>query len=128
MQVKSSQIERTKRRYLNSLIAFESALILLLTVLAVHIRNAGNLLSYKSGPKEYILLAAFPIIWLTCLSLFGAWDLRILDNHIDGYRLLMGASTMTFLSFCTASYIFKIQISRFVILYHRLPIERKAEA
>ena len=102
---------------MNSLIAFESTLILLLTVLAVQLRNAGNLLSYKSGPKEYLLLAAFPIIWLVCLSLFGSWDMRILDNHIDGYRLLMGASTMTFLAFCSASYLFKIQISRFVILF-----------
>ena len=117
MQVKSSQIAQAKRRYLNSLIAFESTLILLLTVLAVQLRNAGNLLSYKSGPKEYILLAAFPMIWLICLSLFGSWDMRILDNHIDGYRLLMGASTMTFLAFCSASYLFKIQISRFVILF-----------
>ena len=117
MQVKSSQITQAKRRYLNSLIAFESTLILLLTVLAVKLRNAGNLLSYKSGPKEYLLLAAFPIIWLVCLSLFGSWDMRILDNHIDGYRLLMGASTMTFLAFCSASYLFKIQISRFVILF-----------
>ena len=117
MQANSSRTAQAKRRYLNSLIAFESTLILLLTVLAVQLRNAGNLLSYKSGLKEYILLIAFPIIWLVCLSLFGAWDMRILDNHIDGYRLLMGASTMTFLAFCSASYIFKIQISRFVILF-----------
>jgi exopolysaccharide biosynthesis polyprenyl glycosylphosphotransferase len=115
--LKSSQIVEKKRRYLNSLIAFEATLILLLTVVAVQLRNAGNLLSYKSGLKEYILLTAFPIIWLVCLSLFGSWDMRILDNHIDGYRLLMGASAMTFLAFCSASYLFKIQISRFVILF-----------
>ena len=117
MQFKTSQLVQTKRRFLNTLIAFEATLILLLTVVAVQIRNAGELLSYRSGIKEYLLLIAFPIIWLVCLSLFGAWDLRILDNHIDGYRLLMGASTMTFLAFSSASYIFKIQISRFVILF-----------
>jgi len=115
--VKSSQIVAKKRRYLNSLIAFEATLIFLLTVVAVQLRNAGNLLSYKSGLKEYLLLTAFPIIWLVCLSLLGSWDMRILDNHIDGYRLLMGASAMTFLAFCSASYLFKIQISRFVILF-----------
>ena len=117
LQAKSSQLVDTKRRYLNLLIAFEATLILLLTGLAVQLRNAGNLLTFRSGVKEYILLTAFPIIWLVCLSLFGSWDLRILDNHIDGYRLLMGASTMTFLAFCSASYIFKIQLSRFVILF-----------
>jgi len=120
LQLKSSQVVERKRLYLNYLIAFESILILLLTVVAVRLRNAGNLLDYKSGLKEYILLAAFPIIWLVCLSLFGSWDLRILDNHIDGYRLLMGASAMTFLAFCSASYLFKIQISRFVILFSLL--------
>ena len=117
MQLRSSQIFETKRRFLNTLIAFETTLILLLTGVAVQIRNAGELLSYKSGLKEYLLLTAFPIIWLVCLSLFGSWDMRILDNHIDGYRLLMGASTMTFLAFCSTSYLFKIQISRFVILF-----------
>jgi exopolysaccharide biosynthesis polyprenyl glycosylphosphotransferase len=106
-----------RRRYLNFLIAFEATLILLLTIVAVQLRNAGNLLNYKNGLKEYILLIAFPIIWLVCLSLFGSWDMRILDNHIDGYRLLMGASAMTFLAFCSASYLFKIQISRFIILF-----------
>ena len=109
-----------KRRYLNFLIAFEATLILFLTLVAVQLRNAGNLLSYKSGLKEYLLLTAFPIIWLVCLALFGSWDMRILDNHIDGYRLLMGASAMTFLAFCSASYLFKIQISRFVILFSLL--------
>jgi exopolysaccharide biosynthesis polyprenyl glycosylphosphotransferase len=118
--LKSSQIVKKKRRYLNSLIAFEATLILLLTVVAVQLRNAGNLLNYRSGLKEYLLLTAFPIIWLVCLSLFGSWDMRILENHIDGYRLLMGASAMTFLAFCSASYLFKIQISRFVILFSLL--------
>jgi len=118
--LKSSQVVERKRRYLNYLIAFESILILILTVVAVELRNAGNLLNYKSGLKEYVLLTAFPIIWLVCLSLFGSWDMRILDNHIDGYRLLMGASGMTFLAFCSASYLFKIQISRFVILFSLL--------
>jgi len=117
LQLKSSQVVERKRLYLNYLIAFESILILILTVVAVALRNAGNVLNYKSGLKEYLLLAAFPIIWLVCLSLFGSWDMRILDNHIDGYRLLMGASAMTFLAFCSASYLFKIQISRFVILF-----------
>ena len=117
MLLKSSSIAQKKRRYLNFLIAFEATLILFLTLLAVQLRNAGNLLNYKSGLKEYVLLTAFPIIWLVCLSLFGSWDMRILDNHIDGYRLLMGASAMTFLAFCSASYLFKIQISRFVILF-----------
>ncbi|NBX69909.1 MAG: exopolysaccharide biosynthesis polyprenyl glycosylphosphotransferase, partial [Proteobacteria bacterium] len=46
-----------------------------------------------------------------------AWDLSILDNHIDGYRRLLKASWITFLTFSSASYIFKIQISRFVILF-----------
>jgi len=105
---------------LNLLIGFEATLILSLTLLAVRIRNSGELLSYKAGLKEYVLLVAFPIIWLICLSLFGAWDLRILDNHIDGYRLLIGASFMTFLAFCSSSYIFKIQLSRFVILFSLL--------
>lgn len=117
MLLKSSQILEVKRRYLKFLITFEATLILALTVVAVQLRNAGNLLNYRSGLKEYLLLTAFPIIWLACLSLFGAWDMRILENHIDGYRLLMGASAMTFLAFCSASYIFKIQISRFVILF-----------
>jgi len=117
VQLNTSQSATTKRRYLNFLIAFESTLILLLTVLAVQIRNAGELLSYRSGIKEYLLLISFPIIWLVCLALFGSWDLRILDNHIDGYRLLMGASFMTFLAFSSTSYLFKIQISRFVILF-----------
>lgn len=117
MQLVPSQVAQDERRYLNSLIAFECALILLLTALAVQLRNAGDLLSYRSGLKEYILLAAFPVIWLVCLSLFGAWDKRILENHIDGYRIVMGASTITFLAFCSTSYLFKIQISRFVILF-----------
>jgi exopolysaccharide biosynthesis polyprenyl glycosylphosphotransferase len=117
LHLASSQVAQVERRYLNLLIAFESALILLLTALAVQLRNAGNLFSYRSGLKEYILLAAFPVIWLVCLSLFGSWDKRILDNHIDGYRLVMGASTFTFLAFCSTSYLFKIQVSRFVILF-----------
>lgn len=43
--------------------------------------------------------------------------MAILDNHIDGYRRLLRSSLMTFLTFSSASYLFKIQISRFVILF-----------
>lgn len=106
-----------KRRYLNFLIGFESILLVLLTVLAVQVRHVGEDLAFKSNLKEFILLTAFPIIWLCCLSLFGAWDLIILDNHIDGYQRLLKSSVTTFLAFSSASYLFKIQISRFVILF-----------
>ena len=106
-----------KRRLLNFLIAFESILLIALTALAVQVRNIGEDVSPTVDLKVFLLLAAFPIIWLCCLALFGAWDVVIFDNHIDGYRRLLKSSLITFLIFSSASYIFKIQISRFVILF-----------
>jgi exopolysaccharide biosynthesis polyprenyl glycosylphosphotransferase len=120
MQLKPSKNVLVKRRLLNYLIAFESILLVCLTALAVEVRHVGVDLTYRSDLKETLLLIAFPIIWLCCLSLFGAWDLTILDNHIDGYRRLMRSSFMTFLTFSSTSYLFKIQISRFVILFSLL--------
>ena len=117
MQLKPSDSVLAKRNLLNYLITFESVLLILLTGIAVQVRHVGEDLAYKSDFKEYALLIAFPIIWLCCLSLFGAWDMTILDNHIDGYRRLLRSSFMTFLTFSSASYLFKIQISRFVILF-----------
>ena len=115
--LKPSESVLIKRRLLNYLIAFESILLVALTALAVEVRHIGEDVALSSNLKEFILLIAFPIIWLCCLSLFGAWDLAILDNHIDGYRRLLRSSFMTFLTFSSASYLFKIQISRFVILF-----------
>jgi len=106
-----------KRRLLNFLIAFESILLIALTALAVQVRNIDEDVSPTVDLKVFLLLAAFPIMWLCCLANFGAWDVAILDNHIDGYRRLLKASLVTFLIFSSASYIFKIQISRFVILF-----------
>jgi exopolysaccharide biosynthesis polyprenyl glycosylphosphotransferase len=120
MQLKPSLAVLAKRRLLNYLITFESVLLILLTALAVQVRHVGEDLAFKSDVKEYALLVSFPAIWLCCLSLFGAWDLSILDNHIDGYRRLLRSSLMTFLTFSSASYLFKIQISRFVILFSLL--------
>jgi exopolysaccharide biosynthesis polyprenyl glycosylphosphotransferase len=117
MQLKPSDSVLAKRTLLNYLIAFESVLLVLLTVVAVEVRHIGEDLAFKNDAKEYALLIAFPAIWLCCLSLFGAWDMKILDNHIDGYRRLLRSSFMTFLAFSSASYLFKIQISRFVILF-----------
>lgn len=117
MQLIPSDSVFTKRKFLNYLIAFESILLIGLTGLAIKVRHVGEALSYKNDLKEYLLLVSFPIIWLCCLSIFGAWDLTILDNHIDGYRRLLRSSFMTFLAFSSASYLFKIQISRFVILF-----------
>ena len=117
MQLRPSESTLVKRRLLNYLIAFESILLVCLTGIAVEVRHIGEDVALSSNAKEFFLLIAFPIIWLCCLSLFGAWDLRILDNHIDGYRRLLRASFMTFLTFSSASYLFKIQISRFVILF-----------
>ena len=102
---------------LNFLISFESVLLVCLTILAVRLRHFGEGVVTKNDIKEFVLLGLFPVIWLCCLSLFGAWDLKILDNHIDGYRRLLRSSFMTFLAFSSASYLFKIQISRFVILF-----------
>ena len=115
--LKVSQPFALKRRLLNYLIVFESTLILLLTGLAIQVRQIGEQISPIVDLRVFILILAFPIMWLCCLSLFGAWDLSILDNHIDGYRRLLKASWITFLTFSSASYIFKIQISRFVILF-----------
>jgi hypothetical protein len=84
--LKPSQNALNKRKYLNFLISFESVLLVLLTVLAVQVRHVGEDLAFKSDAKEFTLLVLFPIIWLCCLSLFGAWDMTILDNHIDGYQ------------------------------------------
>ena len=117
MSLKPSDSVLVKRRLLNYLITFESLLLVALTVLAVEVRHVGEDVALSSNLKEFLLLIAFPIIWLCCLSLFGAWDLKILDNHIDGYRRLLRSSFMTFLTFSSASYLFKIQISRFVILF-----------
>jgi exopolysaccharide biosynthesis polyprenyl glycosylphosphotransferase len=117
MQLRPSESILVKRRLLNYLIAFESILLVALTGLAVEVRHIGEDVALSSNVKEFLLLIAFPIIWLCCLSLFGAWDLKILDNHIDGYRRLLRSSFMTFLTFSSASYLFKIQISRFVILF-----------
>ena len=117
MLLRPSESTLVKRRILNYLIAFESILLIGLTGVAVEVRHIGEDVALSSNVKEFLLLIAFPIIWLCCLSLFGAWDLRILDNHIDGYRRLLRSSVMTFLTFSSASYLFKIQISRFVILF-----------
>jgi exopolysaccharide biosynthesis polyprenyl glycosylphosphotransferase len=120
VQLKPSESNLVKRRLLNYLIAFESTLLVCLTGLAVEVRHVGEDVALGSNFKEFLLLMAFPIIWLCCLSLFGAWDLAILDNHFDGYRRLIRSSVMTFLTFASASYLFKIQISRFVILFSLL--------
>ena len=117
MQLKPSDSVLAKRNLLNYLITFESILLIILTGVAVKVRHVGEALSYKNDVKEYVLLVSFPLIWLCCLSLFGAWNVTILNNHIDGYRRLLRSSFMTFLSFSSASYLFKIQISRFVILF-----------
>jgi exopolysaccharide biosynthesis polyprenyl glycosylphosphotransferase len=117
MLLRPSESILVKRRLLNYLIAFESILLIFLTALGVQVRDIGEDVAVGSNTKAFLLLIAFPIIWLCCLSLFGAWDLTILDNHIDGYRRLLRSSFMTFLTFTSASYLFKIQISRFVILF-----------
>jgi len=117
IDLKISQPFAIKRRLLKYLIGFESTLIVLLTGLAIQVRQIGEQISPIVDLRVFILILAFPIMWLCCLSLFGAWDISILDNHIDGYRRLLKASWITFLTFSSASYIFKIQISRFVILF-----------
>jgi len=115
--LKAQKALTAKRRLLNFLIAFESILLIALTALAIQVRNIGEDVSPTVDLKVFLLLVTFPIIWLCCLATFGAWDVAILDNHIDGYRRLLKASLITFLIFSSASYIFKIQISRFVILF-----------
>ena len=111
MQLRPSESIFVKRRLLNYLILFEAVLLICLTAVAVEARHVGEVVVKGGNLKEIILLIAFPVIWLCCLSLFGAWDLKILDNHIDGYRRLLRSSFMTFLTFSSASYLFKIQIS-----------------
>ena len=113
----TSQIQKSKQQLLNYLVAFESILILLLTVVAIQVRQIGEDISPNLNFKVFLLILAFPIMWLCFLSLFGAWDTTILDNHFDGYQRLLKASWITFLTFASASYVFKIQISRFVILF-----------
>jgi len=117
VHLKPPESTLVKRRLLNYLIAFESVLLIGLTVIAVEVRHVGEEVALGNNAKEFLLLITFPIIWLCCLSLFGAWDRKILDNHIDGYRRLLRSSFMTFLTFSSASYLFKVQISRFVILF-----------
>ena len=117
LDLKPAQTLPAKRKLLNLLIAFETILLTALTALAVRVRNIGEDVSPTVDLRVFLLLVGFPIIWLCCLAIFGAWDLVILDNHIDGYRRLLKASLITFLTFSSASYIFKIQISRFVILF-----------
>jgi exopolysaccharide biosynthesis polyprenyl glycosylphosphotransferase len=107
----------TKRRLINYLVGFESVLLVLLTALAVNVRNMGIDLKASDSLAINLLLFSFPVMWLCCLSIFGAWNISILDNHFEGYRRLMKSSLMTFLTFSSASYLFKIQISRFVILF-----------
>lgn len=120
MLLRPSKSVLVKRQVLNYLIAFESILVVCLTIIAVRVRHIGVDLAYRNNLRESLLLIAFPAIWLCCLALFGAWDVVILDNHIDGYRRLMRSSFMTFLTFSSTSYLFKIQISRFVILFSLL--------
>ncbi len=108
---------RLKRKILNYLIALEASLLIALTVVAVQVREVGELVTPFAKVGVVTLLVAFPVIWLCCLCLYGAWDVSILDNHIDGYRRLLKSSVMTFLIFASASYIFKVQISRLVIFF-----------
>ena len=112
---KPSESQYVKRKILNALIAIESVLIVAFTVLAAKVRHVGLEDTVRAELGVFLLLVAFPMIWLCCLSIFGAWDITILDNHIDGYRRLMRSSFMTFLIFSSASFLFKIHISRFVI-------------
>ena len=112
---KPSESQYVKRKILNALIAIESVLIVAFTVLAAKVRHVGLEDTVRTELGVFLLLVAFPMIWLCCLSIFGAWDITILDNHIDGYRRLMRSSFMTFLIFSSASFLFKIHISRFVI-------------
>jgi exopolysaccharide biosynthesis polyprenyl glycosylphosphotransferase len=105
------------KRMLNWLVGYEVALLVALTYVAVEVRNLGVSTNTSSQLRGTILLFAFPIMWLACLALFGAWDLEIFKNHALGYQRLMSSSFGTFLFFCSASYLFKIQLSRFVILF-----------
>ena len=112
-----SNLSFTKRSMLGYLILLDSLLLLALTFIAIQVRQVGVDFRPSENGKVFALLFLFPILWLCCLSLFGAWDATILDDHINGYRRLLKSSLMTFLAFTSASYLFKIQISRFVILF-----------
>jgi exopolysaccharide biosynthesis polyprenyl glycosylphosphotransferase len=117
MLIKPAKTVLAKRRLINYLIVFESTLLVILTGVAIRVRDFGIVSKGSYDLKSNLLLFAFPLIWLACLSLFGAWDLSILDNHFEGYIKLLKSSFMTFLAFSSASYLFKISISRFVILF-----------
>lgn len=103
-----------KRTQLNFLIAFESILLVILMVTAIKVRDVG--IVFQSDYKSQILLFAFPIIWLFALAVLGAWNNDIFLSRTIAYQRLINASVITFLMFSSASYIFKISISRFVIL------------
>lgn len=103
-----------KRTQLNFLIAFESILLIILMVTAIKVRDVG--IVFQSDYKSQILLFAFPIIWLFALAVLGAWNNDIFLSRTIAYQRLINASVITFLMFSSASYIFKISISRFVIL------------
>jgi len=104
------------KKLLNWLVFYEVILLVGLTYLAVRIRNLGLNINTTSGIMGTILLYTFPVIWMVCLSLFGAWSVEIFKDHVIGYQRLITSSFITFLFFCSASYLFKIQLSRFVIL------------
>ena len=103
-----------KRTQLNFLIAFESILLVILMVTAVKVRDVG--IVSQSDYKSQTLLFAFPVIWLIALAVLGAWDNDIFESRTLAYQRLINSSVITFLIFSSASYIFKISISRFVIL------------
>jgi hypothetical protein len=86
-------------------------------ILAMKVRNVGIAIGSQSDYKSTLLLIAFPTIWLISLSVLGAWDSDIFENRNLAYQRLISSSAITFLIFCSASYIFKISISRFVILF-----------
>ena len=106
---------RWKRTQLNFLIAYESILLVILMAIAIKVRNLG--IGTHSDYKTEILLFAFPIIWLFALAVLGAWDTDIFESRTVAYQRLINSSLITFLIFSSASYIFKISISRFVVLF-----------
>ena len=108
---------KSKRSLLNILIGYESFLLVFLMLVAVKVRNVGIGIGSQSDYKGTLLLFAFPVIWLIALSILGAWDVDIFDSRTLAYQRLISSSMITFLVFCSASYIFKISISRFVILF-----------
>ena len=99
-----------KRTQLNFLIAFESILLVILMVTAIKVRDVG--LVSQSNYKSQILLFAFPVIWLFALAVLGAWNNDIFLSRTVAYQRLINSSVITFLIFSSASYIFKISISR----------------